>query len=332
MTEPIHHDLVVSPDDTLGRVDRFLVGALAKRGVFASRATIQKWIAAARVTLGGRPARADETVRIGAHVQVWPLLAEPTSAVPDASVTFGVLFEDQYLLVVDKPAGLVVHPARGHAGGTLVHGLLARGSFDRRRLGGADDPAFDRPGIVHRLDKGTSGVMVVAKDERTREGLKALFAAHAIERAYLAIVVGDAIDGRYDTFHGRDPKNRLKFTSLGRAGRRAITNVKVIERLPGARAALVECRLETGRTHQIRVHLTECAKTPILGDPLYGRAPRDPEIRAVANRLGRQALHAAVLGFLHPATGEQLRFEQEPPEDFKSALRDLRSLSARRRA
>jgi 23S rRNA pseudouridine1911/1915/1917 synthase len=265
-------------------------------------------------------------------VQVRPLPAEPARAVPDASVVFDVLYEDADLLVIDKPAGLVVHPARGHTGGTLVHGLLARGSFDRKRLAGSDEAAFDRPGIVHRLDKGTSGVMVVAKSETAREGLKALFSAHAIDRAYVAIVVGAAADRTYETVHGRHPKNRLKFTSMARTGKRAVTHVEEIERLAGGRATLVACRLDTGRTHQIRVHLSECAKTPILGDPLYGRPPRDPEIRAVADRLGRQALHARLLGFVHPVTGKRLRFESDPPEDFRSALEALRSLAGRRPA
>jgi 23S rRNA pseudouridine1911/1915/1917 synthase len=331
MTEQLH-DLVVSGDEAQGRLDKLLVSALARNGVVASRAAIQKWIAAGRVTVDGQLARADQTVKTGARVQVRTLPAEPSTARPDPSVAFDVIYEDPHLIVIDKPAGLVVHPARGHAGGTLVHGLLARGSFDRDQLGGSDGVAFDRPGIVHRLDKGTSGVMVVAKTEATREGLKALFSAHTIDRAYLAIVVGDAAERRYETCHGRHPKNRLKFTSLGRTGKRAVTHVRVIERFFGGKAALVECRLDTGRTHQIRVHLSECAKTPILGDPLYGRPPRDPEIRAIADRLGRQALHATLLGFVHPATGEHLRFERELPADFRAALLALRSLAGRRPA
>jgi 23S rRNA pseudouridine1911/1915/1917 synthase len=331
MTEPLF-EIVVQCDDAPERLDKFLVGALAKRGPPISRAAIQKWIAAGRVTVDGRPARAHETARVGAHVQVRPLPADSSTARADPSVVFDVVYEDADLLVVDKPAGLVVHPARGHSGGTLVHGLLARGSFDRDRLAGSDAVAFDRPGIVHRLDKGTSGVMVVAKSEQAREGLKALFSEHAVDRAYEAIVVGAAVDASYETLHGRHRQNRLKFTGAVRTGKRAVTHVEVIERLAGARATLVRCRLDTGRTHQIRVHLSECAQTPILGDPLYGRPPRDPEVRAIADRLGRQALHAKLLGFVHPVTGQRLRFEREPPEDFRLALADLRSLAGRRPA
>jgi 23S rRNA pseudouridine1911/1915/1917 synthase len=332
MTEPPPYEVVVASGDVPGRLDKLLVGALARNGIIASRAAIQKWIAAGRVTVDGHLARADQSVRTGARVRVRPLPAEPSTAVPDPSVAFGVIYEDPYLLVVDKPAGLVVHPARGHAGGTLVHGLLARGSFDRKKLRESSPEAFDRPGIVHRLDKGTSGVMVVAKTEAAREGLKALFSTHTIDRAYRAIVVGEAAERTFETLHGRHPKNRLKFTSLARTGKRAVTHVSVIERVAGGKATLVECRLDTGRTHQIRVHLSECAKTPILGDPLYGRPPRDPEIRAIAEQLGRQALHATLLGFVHPVTGERLRFEREPPDDFRAALLALRSLAFRRPA
>jgi 23S rRNA pseudouridine1911/1915/1917 synthase len=300
-----------------------VVSRLLASGVEVSRATVQRWIASERVTVDGRPAEAADKVKVGAVIQVTPAAPEPTLLVPDASVPFDVLFEDAHLIVLDKPSGVVVHPARGHAEGTLVHGLLARGSFDREQLAGMPREA-SRPGIVHRLDKGTSGIMVVAKDEKTREGLKRLFAAHHIERAYRAIVVGGAAEGTFDTLHGRHPTDRLKFTTRVARGKRAVTHVRVLERLFEGRATLVECRLETGRTHQIRVHLSECGKTPILGDPLYGRTPRDPHVREVAEELGRQALHAEVLGFVHPATGERLRFVREPPADFMRALRALK--------
>jgi 23S rRNA pseudouridine1911/1915/1917 synthase len=180
---------------------------------------------------------------------------------------------------------------------------------------------------VHRLDKDTSGLIVVAKDAETREALKALFARHDIEREYVAIVVGVAKDATFDTLHGRHPTDRLRFSTRVTAGRRAVTHVRVLERLGGA--TLVGCRLDTGRTHQIRVHLAEVGKTPILGDTLYGKPPRDPALRAIAEALGRQALHARLLGFRHPATGEHLRLESAMPADMASAVEALRALVTR---
>jgi 23S rRNA pseudouridine1911/1915/1917 synthase len=295
---------------------------------------VQRWIKTGRVTVGGHPAGASDRVSLGAVVDVAPMAPEPTDLEPDPTVVFEVLFEDAHLIVVDKPGGLVVHPARGHETKTLVHGLLARGSFPKVTDGTV------RPGIVHRLDKGTSGILVVAKDEATREGLKAQFARHTIERAYLAIVVGHAADRTYETLHGRHRTDRLKFTSRLSKGKRAVTRVRVLERLghadergnPRDLAALVECRLETGRTHQIRVHLSECGGTPILGDPLYGRTPREPLLREVSDRIGRQALHARILGFVHPITQEKLYFERQPPADFTAALEVLRQQRGRVKA
>jgi 23S rRNA pseudouridine1911/1915/1917 synthase len=318
--------LVAAPGDPLDRLDKLVVALLARAGTVASRSQVQRWIEAGRVTVDGRPGRVSEAVRAGAAIEVRPLPPEAPSAAPDASVTFEVLHEDAHLVVLDKPPHLVVHPARGHASGTLVNGLLATGSFDRAGADPRDPMGKLRPGIVHRLDKGTSGVLVVAKDEPTREGLKALFARHDIDRAYVAIVVGSANDATWDTPHGRHPTDRLRFTTRVREGKRAITHVRVLERLAGDRATLVECRLETGRTHQIRVHLAERGGTPILGDPLYAKTPRDPALAAIGAELGRQALHARLLGFVHPVTGEALRFEREPPADFQRALAELRAL------
>jgi 23S rRNA pseudouridine1911/1915/1917 synthase len=315
---------VAEPSDARDRLDKFVVERLAKSGVAASRASVQRWIDAGRVMLDGKSASASLRVPVGAAVVVAPLAPPTTDLAPDRDVQFEILFEDEHLVVLDKPGGLVVHPARGHETGTLVHGLLARSSFERVVTEKGEESV--RPGIVHRLDKGTSGVMVVAKDEPTREGLKTLFARHDIERAYLAVVVGHTNDATYDTLHGRHRTDRLRFTSHVRVGKRAVTHVRVVERL-GKVATVVECRLETGRTHQIRVHLSECAKTPILGDPLYGRPSRDPDVRGIADALGRQALHAGVLGFVHPATGQRLYFRREPPADFTSALLALRELA-----
>ncbi len=317
---------VAEPDDERGRLDRFVVARLERAGNPASRANVQRWIDAGRVVVDGGRADPSSRVRVGVEVVVEPAAPEPTHLEPDASVAFVVLHEDEHLIVVDKPAGLVVHPARGHATGTLVHGLLARGSFDRLSDEAHHDVTDrDRPGIVHRLDKGTSGILVAAKDDRTREALKGLFASHTIERAYCAIAEGDASSARYETLYGRHRSNPLKFSTHVSQGKTAITHVRVLERLAGGRATLVECRLETGRTHQIRVHLSECGRTPVLGDPLYGRSVRrDPLLSHLTEQLGHQALHARVLGFAHPITGAPMRFETEPPADFRDALAQLR--------
>ncbi len=312
-------ELVVARSSTGARVDRFVAAS-----VEASRSEVQRWIELGRVTVGGVVRDASSRLREGDRVVVRPAPREATLALPDEAVEFAVLHVDDEVVVIDKPAGLVVHPARGHEGGTLVNGLLARGLFrrDEGDAGGEDDETHVRPGIVHRLDKGTSGVMVVARTPRAREALKAQFQAHSIERAYEAIVVGHAVTQTFSTLHGRHPRDRLRFTSRVSRGKRAVTHVRVLATVRGA--THVECTLETGRTHQIRVHLSESG-TPVLGDPLYGKPPRDPELRALAERLGHQALHARVLGFVHPATGQPLRFETPPPSDFAETLAALRS-------
>jgi 23S rRNA pseudouridine1911/1915/1917 synthase len=210
--------------------------------------------------------------------------------------------------------------------GTLVSGLLARGGFDQLSADPRDVHSSLRPGIVHRLDKGTSGLLVVARSDRVREGLKAQLQARSMRREYLAITVGTPALSRIETQYGRHPKSRLRFTSLIRAGKPAITNIKMLERLAGGRTALVQCRLETGRTHQIRVHLAEQTKTPVFADALYGGSPKDAALRAIADQLGRQALHAHTLGFVHPMTGQSLDFTAALPVDMEVALAALRRL------
>jgi 23S rRNA pseudouridine1911/1915/1917 synthase len=286
-----------------------------------SRARIQGLIGAGKLTLDGAPVKAaSEKVRAGTYALTLPP-PEPAAPIPEA-IPLTVAFEDEHLIVVNKAAGMAMHPAPGAMRGTLVHALLAHCGASLSGIGGVA-----RPGIVHRIDKDTSGLLVVAKDERTREGLKVQLAAHTVERAYLAITVGVPASGTIRTLHGRDPKSRLRFSSRVREGKTAVTHVRVLERLAGGRAALVECRLETGRTHQIRVHLTEQTKTPLLADAVYGRAtPPSPDLAPIAAALGRQALHAAVLGFLHPITNEQLHFESPLPNELEAALGALRAL------
>jgi 23S rRNA pseudouridine1911/1915/1917 synthase len=259
-------------------------------------------------------------VRAGARIEAHPMDAPKTDLSPDASVPMEVLHVDDAIVVVVKPPGVVVHPAPGAETGTLVHGLLARGFFK------SADEGDTRPGIVHRLDKGTSGVMVVARTPEAREKLKAQFAEHTIDREYVALCAGVAKTQTHRTLHGRDPRDRKRFTSHVRTGKVAITHVVCMESLAKGAASYVRATLETGRTHQIRMHLAE-AKTPVLADPVYGKRPKDADIAAIADALGHQALHARLLGFVHPTTGKRVRFETAPPPDFAAALEALREIS-----
>jgi 23S rRNA pseudouridine1911/1915/1917 synthase len=257
--------------------------------------------------------------KVRAHERVVVTAAAPV-AVEDKpeDIPLAVLFEDAHLIVIDKPAGMVVHPATSHQAGTLVNALLHHCGDSLVGVGGER-----RPGIVHRLDKDTSGVMVVAKDEPTLVALQQQFHAHDLERKYLALVEGVVAErGSYKTKYGRDPRDRKKFSSEVASGKRAVTHWRVVERLPGA--SFVEVSLETGRTHQIRVHFSDHGH-PLIGDKTYGRPPREPKLRGVARALGRQALHAHVLGITHPATGQRLRWSTPPPADMQSALAALRA-------
>lgn len=267
------------------------------------------------MTLDGEPATAPKTkVRAGMAIVVHPAPPPPSTAVPQ-DLPLDVRYEDEHLLIVHKPAGLVVHPAPGHPDGTLVNALLHHIDFR--------DPSGDpmRPGIVHRLDKDTSGTLVVAKNTAAREGLVKLFQTHDLTRRYAAIALGRVQAQTFDTCHGRHPVHRKRFSSQLDRGKRAITHVEPLAALHGA--TLLACTLETGRTHQIRVHLAD-AGHPILGDALYGKPPRDPRLRAAHDAIGRQALHAGLLAFVHPITGEPVRVEAEPPSDFDAALAQLR--------
>jgi 23S rRNA pseudouridine1911/1915/1917 synthase len=232
-------------------------------------------------------------------------------------IPLNVVFEDAHLIVVDKPAGLVVHPAAGNPDGTLVNALLHHCAGQLSGIGGVA-----RPGIVHRIDKDTSGVLVVAKSDVAHEGLARQFADHSIERAYLAVVNGHPIprEGTIRTKIGRSDANRKKMAVLpvtSNRGKHAITHYKTLKSLNDA--ALVECRLETGRTHQVRVQLASIGHA-LVGDPVYGRA--NPRLRTILKSLDfhRQALHAAVLGFVHPVTGDRLRFESGLPSDMEELI------------
>lgn len=325
--------VVARREDAGNRLDRFLVDALAREGVAVSRAELQRWIEHGAVTVGGRARKAGDKVREGDVVDVVPEAPQETSAAPDARVPFEVLHVDDAVVVVNKPPGVVVHPARGHEDGTLVNGLLALGLFEASAFeedaydaaAGPEKPRHVRPGIVHRIDKGTSGVLVVARTGAAREALKAQFQAHTIGREYVALCVGDVQTRTIATLHGRHPTDRLRFTTRVTTGKRAVTHVRAIERL-GA-LTHVACTLETGRTHQIRVHLAESG-TPVLGDPLYAKAPKDAEVRGIAEALGHQALHARTLAFVHPTSGARVAFEAPPPEDFMKALELARNLAS----
>jgi 23S rRNA pseudouridine1911/1915/1917 synthase len=276
-----------------------------------SRARAQALIAQGRALVGGRAARASRRVRAGDPVTVSVPSPEPAAPQPE-DMPLSVVYEDAHLLVIDKPAGVVVHPGAGAAGGTLVNALL----FHVRDLSGIGGVA--RPGIVHRLDKGTSGLLVVAKDDVTHRGLVAQFAGRQVEKVYVAIVAGlpRAREGTIDAPIGRDPVHRKRMSVRAPRARAARSSYRVVERLAGA--ALLEVRIHTGRTHQIRVHLASIGH-PVLGDGVYGgrRVP-------AAAEAARPMLHAAGLSFTHPATGARLAFESPLPADFRAVLDRLR--------
>ncbi len=240
------------------------------------------------------------------------------------NIPLEILFEDSHLIIINKPAGLVVHPAPGHYTGTLVNAILYH-CPDLKGIG-----AEKRPGIVHRLDMGTSGVMVVAKDQATHEGLVALFSTHDIERKYEALVAGipNILSGTLQSTIGRHPTNRLKMAANVKNGKNAITHFKVLEKFENI--AHVELKLETGRTHQIRVHMSQLTHTPVLCDPVYGATSTSlkklPEvIRKELEIYPYQLLHAKELGFVHPITNEKLHFVSKPPEIFQKTLAVLQS-------
>ncbi len=305
-----------------GRLDRALADALPD----LSRARIQALMGEGAVTRHGE-AMTDASAR-AAPGQYRLEIATPRSPEPRAeAIALTILYEDAHLIVVDKQAGMSAHPAPGSHSGTLVNALIHHCGQSLSGIGGVA-----RPGIVHRLDRNTSGVMVAAKTDAAHRGLSALFAAHDIERVYLALTRGAPKPprGTVATRLGRSSADRKKMAVLRAGGREAITHYaveRVFGRPSAPLAARVACRLETGRTHQIRVHLAHKG-APCLGDPAYGGGAPAPAVRAAMALAGlkRQALHAAVLGFRHPITGEPLRFATEPPVDMaalQTALQEL---------
>jgi 23S rRNA pseudouridine1911/1915/1917 synthase len=287
---------------------------LAARGLPWSRSQIRRRIDEGEVRVNGAPARAAQRLKAGDRVLFVAPPPEVTEDLPE-EIPLAILYEDAHLVVIDKPAGLVVHPATSHERGTLVNALLHH-CGGQLAIGGER-----RPGIVHRLDRDTSGVMVVAKSEPALVGLQRQFHEHTLNRRYLALVDGVVAEsGTYRTSYGRHPRDRKKFSSRV-GGKSAVTHWAVVERLEGA--TLVEVRLETGRTHQIRVHFADHGHA-VVGDRTYGRPARAARVRAVAETLGRQALHAAVLGFEHPITGEWIERRTEPPEEMRRAIESLR--------
>jgi 23S rRNA pseudouridine1911/1915/1917 synthase len=311
------------------RLDRFLGQAAATRRIALSRTRLKALIEAGEVKVDESVAR-DPSTRLAAGARI-AFEAPPPEESPltGEDIQLTVIYEDEHLIVIDKPSGLVVHPAPGHAAGTLVNALIRHCGASLSGIGGVR-----RPGIVHRLDKDTSGLLVIAKTDAAHQGLADLFADHgrtgSLEREYLALAWGgfDARAGKVVAAIGRDPRHREKMTVVkeGR-GRHATTHWRLKEAL--GPASLIACQLETGRTHQIRVHMASIGH-PLLGDSVYGSGFKtkaallgDRAVSALA-ALGRQALHASVLGFDHPATGETLRFESAPPKDFARLLRALR--------
>ena len=319
--------IVAERDDTGRRVDLVLAAHLPALSRSRLKALIEQGgLSSAGATI------VEPAYRVKPGQSFAVFVPEPAPATPQAqAIALEIVFEDRHLIVLNKPAGLVVHPAPGNPDRTLVNALIAHCGPELTGIGGER-----RPGIVHRLDKGTSGLMVVAKTAEAYEGLARQFAARSIERAYWAVAWGmprprrDEIAGNI----GRSPRNRKKMAVLRRGGKPAATRYEVLRGLAGGRASLLECRLLSGRTHQIRVHLAARGH-PLLGDPLYGsgsRARLQARLQALpkpaqdaAAGLNRQALHAKTLGFRHPGTGDAARFESVLPCDLDDLITILGS-------
>jgi len=304
--------VTIASEAAVGRLDKALAAALPD----LSRARIQALIAERRLSRDGKVVVNGSSRVLAGEYRLEVPPPEPAEPQPEA-IPLIVLYEDASLIVIDKPAGMAMHPAPGSETGTLVNALLAHCGDSLSGIGGVA-----RPGIVHRIDKETSGVVVAAKTDAAHQGLSALFAAHDIARVYVALTRGapHPAKGTIEGAIARSTHDRKKMAIARSGGRHAVTHYAV-ERTFGPQekplAARVACRLETGRTHQIRVHLASKG-APCLGDPVYGSGPPATAVRAAIAQVGltRQALHAAVLGFRHPITGETLRFESPLPPDM----------------
>jgi 23S rRNA pseudouridine1911/1915/1917 synthase len=298
-----------------GRLDSAVVAVLPQ----LSRARVQALLAANALMIDGQPVADGASRKFAGKGFILTVPAPRADKAEAQEIALDIVFEDDHLLVVDKPAGLVVHPAAGHADGTLVNALLHHCHGRLSGIGGVQ-----RPGIVHRIDRDTSGLLVVAKSDAAHEGLARLFAAHDIERRYLAVVSGIPAPpaGVIRTRIGRSPMNRKKMAVLpDNKGKHAVTHFRTEEIFRGA--ALVGCTLETGRTHQVRVHLAHIGH-PLIGDSVYSNRQKAYTIGPDQSKFDRQALHAASLGFIHPVTGETMYFESRLPEDMQLLLSALR--------
>lgn len=307
-----------APAGEARRLDQYLADELGGGERPLTRSQVRRLIDQGEVRVNGEVVKAGTRLRPGDVVAVVLAPPRPARAEPQA-MELAVLYEDADIIVIDKPAGLVVHPAPGHPDRTLVNALLAR-CPDLQGVGGEL-----RPGIVHRLDKDTSGVMVATKHGVAHARLAAHFKSKLARREYLAVVAPpmEQRQGSFSTLYGRHPVHRKRFSSKVARGVPAVTHWRIEERLAGL-ADLVRCRLETGRTHQIRVHFAD-AGHPLLGDRTYGRRPATPALAERAAALGRQALHAAVLELEQPITGERFVFESPLPADMQALLADLRA-------
>ncbi|AWW73879.1 RluA family pseudouridine synthase [Erythrobacter sp. KY5] len=308
-------EIITGTTLTAARLDKALADATE-----LSRARVQALIAERRVEVDNEPASSPSArIAEGTNFRITVPAAAEAEARPQ-DIALDVAYEDEYLIIVNKPAGMVVHPAAGNPDGTLVNALL---HHCRGQLSGIGGVA--RPGIVHRIDKDTSGLLVVAKSDKAHEGLAAQFAEHSVHRRYLAVCGGhpNPAQGTIDEKLGRSDANRKKMAVLPKnssRGKHAVTHYKVLQRLNAA--ALIECRLETGRTHQVRVHCASIGHA-LLGDPIYGRTPKGLKPLLSQLKFARQALHAAELGFNHPILGQELRFCADLPADMQELIDEL---------